>query len=59
MDLPNSQSKKSLELYKEECLKLKKYVEDRFETTISDEDLRKAVKLEDEENTLPAHADAK
>ena len=30
MDLPNSQSEKGLALYKEECLKLKAYVEEKF-----------------------------
>lgn len=55
MDLPNSQSEKGLELYKEECLKLKKYVEDKFETVISDEDLRKAVKLENEIRAAKKH----
>ena len=48
MDLPNSQSDKGLELYKEELLRMKEYVEKKFEVTITDEDMRKAVKLENE-----------
>ena len=48
MDLPNSQSDKGLELYKEELLRMKDYVEKKFEVTITDEDMRKAVKLENE-----------
>ena len=48
MDLPNSQSDKGLQLYKEELLRMKDYVEKKFEVTITDEDMRKAVKLENE-----------
>ena len=48
MDLPNSQSDKGLELYKEELLRMKDYVEKKFEVTITDEDMRKAVKLENQ-----------
>ena len=48
MDLPNSQSDKGLELYKEELLRMKDYVEKKCEVTITDEDMRKAVKLENE-----------
>ena len=46
MDLPNSQSEKGLALYKEECLKLKAYVEEKFGIEITDEKIREAVKLE-------------
>ena len=48
MDLPNSQSEKGLELYKAELLRLKAYVEEKFGITITDDDMRKAVKLENE-----------
>ena len=48
MDLPNSQSAKGLELYKEECLKLKAYVEEKFGVEITDEKIRAAVKQENE-----------
>ena len=46
MDLPNSQSEKGLELYKAELLRLREYVEKKFERKITDDDLRNAVKLE-------------
>ena len=55
MDLPNSQSENGLKLYKDECLRLKKYVEDKFEVTITDDDLRKAVKLENEIRRAKKH----
>ena len=48
MDLPNSQSEKGLELYKAELLRLKAYIEEKFGITITDDDMRKAVKLENE-----------
>lgn len=55
MDLPNSQSENGLKLYKDECLRLKKHVEDKFEVTITDDDLRKAVKLENEIRRAKKH----
>ncbi|MBR0399724.1 MAG: 2-hydroxyacyl-CoA dehydratase [Mogibacterium sp.] len=55
MDLPNSQSEKGLELYKAECLRLKEYIEKKFEITITDDDLRKAVKLENEIRIAKKH----
>ena len=36
MDLPNSQSDKGLELYKEELLRMKDYVEKKFEVSITE-----------------------
>ena len=48
MDLPNSQSENGLKLYKDELLRLKAYIEKKFDITITDEDMRKAVKLENE-----------
>ena len=48
MDLPNSQSAKGLELYKEECLKLKAYVEEKFGIEITDEKIRAAIRQENE-----------
>lgn len=48
MDLPNSQSEKGLELYKAEILRLKAYIEKKFGITITDDDMRRAVKLENE-----------
>ena len=55
MDLPNSQSEDGLKLYKNECLRFKKYVEDKFELTITDEALRNAVKLENEIRRAKKH----
>ena len=48
MDLPNSQSEKGRELYRAELLRLRKYVEEKFGREITDDDLREAVKLENE-----------
>ncbi len=48
MDLPNSQSERGLELYKDELLRMKEYIEKKFEVTITEEDMRKAVRLENE-----------
>ena len=55
MDLPNSQSEKGLELYKEELLRLKAYVEEKFGVTITDDDMRKAVRLENEIRVAKKH----
>ncbi len=55
MDLPNSQSEKGLALYKEELLKMKAYVEEKFGVEITDEDMRKAVKLENEIRVAKKH----
>ncbi|MBQ6456539.1 MAG: 2-hydroxyacyl-CoA dehydratase [Mogibacterium sp.] len=55
MDLPNSQSEKGLELYKAELLRLKAYMEEKFGITITDEDMRKAVKLENEIRVAKKH----
>ena len=46
MELPNSQNDMALQVYKNEILKLRKYIEEKFEVTITDDDLREAVKLE-------------
>ena len=46
MDLPNSQSEKGADLYKEEVLRLRAYLEERFGREITDNDLRAAVSLE-------------
>ena len=55
MDLPNSQSEKGLELYKAELLRLKAYIEKKFGITITDDDMRKAVKLENEIRVAKKH----
>lgn len=49
MELPNSQSEEGLKLWKKEVIKFKEVLEKQFETTISDEDIKKAIKLKNEE----------
>lgn len=49
MELPNSQSEEGLKLWKKEVIKFKDVLEKQFETTISDEDIKKAIKLKNEE----------
>ncbi|MBR0518205.1 2-hydroxyacyl-CoA dehydratase [bacterium] len=48
MELPNSQKETSFELWKSEVMRLKKYMEDKFGVTITDEMIRKAVHTENE-----------
>ena len=55
MDLPNSQSEKGLELYKAEMQRLRKYIEEKFGKEITDDDLRAAVKLENEIRVAKTH----
>ena len=55
MDLPNSQSENGLQLYKAELLRLKAYIEEKFGITITDDDMRKAVKLENEIRVAKKH----
>lgn len=42
MELPNTQGKVALELWKKEIIRLKEYLEEKFEVKISEDDLRKA-----------------
>lgn len=48
MDLPNSQSEKGRDLYRSELQRLRRYVEEKFGRSITDDDMRAAVKLENE-----------
>ena len=48
MELPNTQGPEALKLWKKEIIRFKEYLEKRFEVTITDEDVRKAVKIENE-----------
>ena len=48
MELPNTQGPESLKLWKKEIIRFKEYLEKKFEVTITDEDVRKAVKIENE-----------
>ena len=43
MELPNSQSEDALELWKKEIIKFKEYLEKKFNTTITEEQIRDAV----------------
>ncbi|MFR1709352.1 MAG: double-cubane-cluster-containing anaerobic reductase [Clostridium sp.] len=49
MELPNSQSEEGLKLWKKEVIKFKEVLENRFETTISDENVKEAIKVKNEE----------
>ncbi len=49
MELPNSQSEEGLKLWKKEVIKFKEVLEKQFETTISDEKVKEAIKLKNEE----------
>lgn len=51
MELPQSQKAKVLDLWKAEILRFKEYLEKKFEITITEEQVRKAVKLENEVRT--------
>ena len=46
MELPQSQKAEVLDLWKAEILRFKEYLEEKFEVTITDEQVREAVKLE-------------
>lgn len=51
MELPNSQSEDALVLWKKEVVRFKEYLEKKFNVTITDEDLRNAVRKENEVRT--------
>lgn len=46
MELPNSQSERGLAFWKEEIIAFKHYLEKKFNVTITDEDVRRAVREE-------------
>lgn len=46
MELPNSQSERGLAFWKEEIIAFKHYLETKFNVTITDEDVRRAVREE-------------
>lgn len=46
MELPNSQSERGLAFWKEEIIAFKHYLETKFNVTITDEDMRRAVREE-------------
>ncbi len=49
MELPNTQSENALVLWKSEIIKLKEVLEKHFETTITEEEIREAVHIKNEE----------
>lgn len=51
MELPNTQTDRALDLYTSEVMRLKEYLENKFDVEITEEDIRKAVKLENEIRT--------
>ena len=51
MELPQSQKAEVLDLWKAEILRFKEYLEKKFEVTITEEQVREAVKLENEVRT--------
>lgn len=48
MELPNSQSEASLQLWKSEIIRFKEYLEKKFHVKITEEDVRKAVHTEND-----------
>ncbi len=49
MELPNSQSEAGLKLWKNEIIKLKSILEEMFDVRISEDDIRKAIKIKNNE----------
>ncbi|MFW2489941.1 double-cubane-cluster-containing anaerobic reductase [Clostridium chromiireducens] len=49
MELPNSQSEAGLQLWKHEIIKLKSTLEEMFDVEISEEDIRKAIRVKNNE----------
>ncbi len=46
MELPNTQSEEALKLWKSEMIRFKEYLEQKFQTEITEEKLREAVRLQ-------------
>lgn len=46
MELPNIQSRKGLKLWREEIIRLKDYLEEKFQVVITEEDIKSAIRLE-------------
>ncbi|WP_288221283.1 double-cubane-cluster-containing anaerobic reductase [uncultured Clostridium sp.] len=49
MELPNSQSEDGFKLWKNEIIKLKEVLEEKFNTSISEDDIRKAILIKNNE----------
>lgn len=48
MELPNTQSEESLKLWKSEIILFKEYLEKKFDVTITEDDVREAIKVNNE-----------
>ena len=48
MELPNTQREDALVLWRNEMIRFKEYLENHFETTITEDDIRKAIKVNNE-----------
>lgn len=46
MELPNIQSEKGLRLWREEIIRLKVYLEEKFQVVITDDDVKRAIRVE-------------
>lgn len=46
MELPNVQSERGLQLWREEIIRLKQYLEDKFQIVITEDDIREAIHKE-------------
>ena len=46
MELPNIQSEKGLELWKQEIIRLKHYLEEKFKVVITEDDIKHAIQIE-------------
>lgn len=46
MELPNTQSKNGLGLWKQEIIRLQHYLEEKFQVVITEEDIRRAIRME-------------
>lgn len=49
MELPNRQSPQGLQLWKNEIIKMKEYLEEKFNVTITEDAIREAIKIKNEE----------
>lgn len=49
MELPNRQSEQGLQLWKNEIIKMKEHLEKRFNVVITEEDIKEAIKVKNEE----------
>lgn len=49
LNLPNTQSEEALELWKKEIIRFKEYLEDYFNLVITEEDIRNAVRLSNDQ----------